>query len=174
MTREEKHQLVAELQAQFQASPNFYVLDLTGMNVAKTNDLRRKCFESNMKLQTVKNSLLVKALEGVDTDYANLPDALKGFSAVLFVGEDLSGPAKWLKTFKADAATPEIKAAFVEQTTFVGGDLFKELSNVKTKTELLGELVGLLQSPAKNVVGALQSAPNKVAGLVKALEERAA
>lgn len=173
MTKQEKQQLVNELVERLKATPNFYVLNAGGMTVAEVNKFRRKCFESNFQLTTVKNTLIVKALEEIGGDYSELIPALKQPSALVFAEVDRpSDPAKMLKAFRKTTEKPVLKAAYIDQSVFVGDNQIDVLSTLKTKADLIGEVVGLLQSPAKNVVSALQSGGAKLAGIVKTLSEK--
>lgn len=173
MTKDEKRELVQDLTEEFRNNPNFYVVDVQGFSVLKNNQFRRKLFAENMRLKTVKNTLIVKSLEALgDGDYSELFDALKGSSSIIFVTGANNGPAKLIKEFRKDDALPSIKAAYIDQSTYVGDDNIDALIAIKSKTDLIGEVLGMLQSPAKNVIGALQSPANNLAGILKTLEER--
>lgn len=175
MTKEQKIQLVQELTETFKTYPNFYIADTGGMSVAEVNELRGKCFASQVKMQVVKNTLIKKALLNLDDDYDDVDPALKQTSALFFVdAENPSIPAKVLKDFRGKNEVPRLKAAVIESAVFLGDDQLEKLVNLKSKAELIGEVVGLLQSPAKNVISALKSGGATIAGLLKALEERAA
>ncbi len=150
--------------------PHFYLVDLTGLNAEKTSDLRRKCFKSEIKLEVVKNTLLQKALEASGVDFSPLYDCLKGNTAVMFT-TTANVPAKLLKEYKKEGI-PALKAAYAEESIFVGADRLEELAALKSKNELLADVVALLQSPAKNVVSALQSGANTIHGVLKTLGER--
>ena len=140
------------------------------MNAEKTSDLRRKCFKSEIKLEVVKNTLLQKALEASEVDFSPLYDCLKGNTAVMFT-TTANVPAKLLKEYKKEGI-PALKAAYAEESIFVGADRLEELAALKSKNELLADVVALLQSPAKNVVSALQSGANTIHGVLKTLGER--
>ena len=175
MTKEQKIQLVQELTETFKTYPNFYIADTGGLTVAEVNDLRGKCFEKQIKMQVVKNTLIKKALLNLDDEYDDVDPALKQTSALFFVdAENPSVPAKVLKDFRGDKEIPRLKAAVIESAVFLGDGELDKLSKLKSKAELLGEVVTLLQSPAKNVISALKSGGSTIAGLLKALEERAA
>ncbi len=188
MTREEKIQIVEELSQKFAAHNYFYITDASGLSVAKINRFRRLCYERGIEYRVVKNTLIGKALAkytqnaGIDTDYSELDDtALKGFSGILFATDSGSAPAKLLKEYykaeKQDRKAgykPVLKAASVDQSIFIGVDQLDFLEKVKTKPELIADVVALLQSPAKNVLSALRSGGDKIAGLVKTLSEREA
>ena len=172
MTREEKAVVINNLVEQLNAYPHFYITNIEALNAEQTATLRRKCFESNIKLVVVKNTLLGKALESVDKADADLVKVLEGSTSVMFA-ETGKAPAVLIKEFRKKNDKPILKAAYVEGCVYVGDDQLETLSNIKSREELIGDIVGLLQSPAKNVISALQgSAGQKIAGLVKALEER--
>jgi large subunit ribosomal protein L10 len=179
MTKEQKFAVVEELAARFQEYPNFYVADTTGMTVAQINTLRRECFSAGIPVQVVKNTLIIKAIEKAGlSDYAEAYPALKQTSALFFTTvENASAPAKVIKAFRdkqnaKETPKPALKAACIDASVFIGDDQLEALTKLKTKQELIGEIIGLLQSPAKNVVSALQSGGNKLAGIVKTLSER--
>ena len=172
MTREEKAIVINNLVEQLNAYPHFYITNIEALNAEQTATLRRKCFESNIKLVVVKNTLLGKALESVDKADADLVKVLEGSTSVMFA-ETGKAPAVLIKEFRKKNDKPILKAAYVEGCVYVGDDQLETLSNIKSREELIGDIVGLLQSPAKNVISALQgNAGQKVAGIVKALEER--
>ena len=172
MTREEKAVVINNLVEQLNAYPHFYITNIEALNAEQTATLRRKCFESNIKLVVVKNTLLGKALESVDKADADLVKVLEGSTSVMFA-ETGKAPAVLIKEFRKKNDKPILKAAYVEGCVYVGDDQLDALSNIKSREELIGDIVALLQSPAKNVISALQgSAGQKIAGLVKALEER--
>ena len=177
MTRQEKATIIEELSAKFTNNPNFYLTDASGLSVAQINAFRRLCFEKGLEYNVYKNTLVKKALESVNVEYAGngLEDALKGFTGILFTSEDNANvPAKVITEYrkKRNRKKPLLKAASIDTDIFVGEENLKMLSELKTKSELIGEVVALLQSPAKNVVSALLSGKHTIAGLVKALEER--
>jgi large subunit ribosomal protein L10 len=177
MNRDEKAQVIEELAEKFKENPFFYITDASGMSVAQVNQFRRMCFEKNIEYRVVKNKLIAKALEKQDTDYSIFSEkVLKGFSGILFEKETGNAPAKLLREFrkKQSSEKPLLKAASIDSDIFIGEENLKLLSDLKSKNELIGDVIALLQSPAKNVISALQSGGNTVAGLVKALEERAA
>lgn len=172
MTREDKQALVAELVTKFQSHPNFYVADTGGLSVEKVNKLRRLCFEAGIEMQVVKNTLIRKALEQVGGDFAPLFDQLKNQSAVFFAAEVANKPAKVIKEFRAKDEIPYLKAAYVEGAVFIGDASLETLVALKSKNELIADLVALLQSPAKNVVSGLTSGGGKLAGILKTLSEK--
>ena len=172
MTREEKAVVINNLVEQLNAYPHFYITNIEALNAEQTATLRRKCFESNIKLVVVKNTLLGKALESVDKADADLVKVLEGSTSVMFA-ETGKAPAVLIKEFRKKNDKPLLKAAYVEGCVYVGDDQLETLSNIKSREELIGDIVGLLQSPAKNVISALQgNAGQKIAGIVKTLEER--
>lgn len=174
MTREEKVSIVEGLKTKFDSSQFFYLTDASTMTVEKTNELRAKCHESGVEMKVLKNSLVKKALEAApeDKNYGGLFELLKGPTAILF-SDTANVPGKLLKEFRLTSERPILKGAYIDSSIYVGDEMIKELASLKSKEDLIGEIVSLLQSPAKNVLGALQSGGNTIAGLVKALEERA-
>lgn len=176
MTKEQKIALVETLTEKFKEYPNFYITNAGGLTVEETNKLRRLCFEKGVPLQMVKNTLIKKALDQLETDYSGVYDSLKEPSSIFFTtAENPSSPAKIIEEFRGkDEKPPYLKAAVIEADVFVGDDQLKALANLKSKAELVGDIIGLLQSPAKSVVSALQSSGGKLAGILKTLEERAA
>jgi len=173
MKKEDKGQLIESLVEQLKESEIFYLADISGLNAEQTSDLRRLCFNKGIKLSVVKNTLLKKAMETVEKDFDDLYDVLKGNTAMMF-SDTGNVPARlikdYTKKFKTDR--PALKGAYVEEMCYVGADNLEFLSNIKSKDELIGDIIGLLQSPAKNVISALQSGGNTIAGLVKTLSER--
>ena len=171
MTKEEKIDLVAALTEQIKENGNFYVTDTSNLTVAKVNDIRRQCFEANITMQVTKNSLIKKAMTAIGADYAPMEGALKGSSSLLF-SKSGSAPAKLIKQLRKKGDKPVLKAAYIDSAIFVGDNQLDTLVNLKSKEQLVGEIIGLLQSPAKNVISALQSGGNILAGVVKTLQER--
>ena len=172
MNKEEKHDLVLALTEQMKEYGNFYITDTSNLTVAKINNIRRKCFESDITIQVAKNSLIKKAMEASEGDYTQMYDVLKGSSSILF-SKSATAPAKLIKQLrKAGSEKPLIKAAYIDSAIFIGDNQLDTLINLKSKEQLVGEIIGLLQSPAKNVISALQSGGNKLAGIVKTLQER--
>ncbi|MBO9639574.1 50S ribosomal protein L10 [Siphonobacter aquaeclarae] len=176
MTREEKGVIIEELAEKFKTTPYFYITDAGGMSVAQTNDLRRKCFQAGIEYRVVKNTLIAKALEQLDTDYVEFTEnVLKGFSGIMFHPESGKAPAKLIKDFIKESGKAnklKFKGASVDYSVFIGEDQLETLLNLKSKQELVGEIIGLLQSPAKNVISGLQGGGNKIAGILKTLGER--
>ncbi|MBQ7856331.1 MAG: 50S ribosomal protein L10 [Alistipes sp.] len=172
MTREEKAIVIDNIAAQLNEYPHFYVTDIEALNAEQTAALRRKCFENDIKLVVVKNTLLGKALEKVDKADADLLKVLEGPTSVMFANTG-KAPAVLIKEFRKKCDKPVLKAANVEGCLYVGDDQLEALCNIKSREELIGDIVALLQSPAKNVISALRAnAGEKIAGLVKTLEER--
>ena len=165
--------MVQELTEKFKTYPNFYIADAGGMTVAQVNDLRRLCFKADITMTMVKNTLIRKALEQLDGDYSEVYGSLKQPSSIFFATEENpSVPAKVIKEFRKAGEKPALKAAVIDTAVFVGDDQLKVLVDLKSKAELVGEIVGLLQSPAKNVISALKSGGGKLAGILKTLSER--
>ncbi|WP_452223847.1 50S ribosomal protein L10 [Lacinutrix chionoecetis] len=171
MTREEKSQVIEELTAQLADNANIYLADISGLNAGHTSDLRRACFKANVKLAVVKNTLLEKAMEASDRDFGNLPSTLKGNTSVMY-SETGNAPAKVIKAFRKKSEKPLLKGAFIEEAVYIGDDQLDMLVDIKSKEELIGEIIGLLQSPAKNVVSALKSSGGKLSGILKTLSQK--
>jgi len=172
MNKNEKNEVIDSIVALLNGNQNFYLADISGLSAAKTSLLRRQCFGSNIKLTVAKNTLIKKALERQNIDYGNLYDVLHVGTSIL-VAEDYKAPAKLIKEFRKSSDKPILKAAYVQETVFIGDNQLETLVKIKSKNELIGDVIGLLQSPAKNVISGLKgSAGNKIAGLVKALQER--
>lgn len=174
MTRKEKAVLISELKEKFESNQTFYVMDGQGMSVAETNAFRRLCFKKGVDYKVYKNSLVNKALEQAEGEYPDMNEVLRGFSGIMFSGEIGNLPAKIIQEYrkKNGAKTPILKAASIEREIYVGDENLKALSEIKSKNELIADVIALLQSPAKNVISALQSGGNTISGLVKTLSER--
>ena len=170
MKKETKDTIIVELGEKLKEYPHFYLVDVTGLDASKTSELRQKCFKSEIKMVVVKNKLLHKAFEASDVDYSPLYCTLKGSTAVMFTAT-ANVPAKLLKEYSKEGV-PALKAAYAEESAFVGADKLDELAALKSKNELIADVVALLQSPAKNVVSALQSGANTIHGVLKTLGER--
>jgi large subunit ribosomal protein L10 len=170
MKKEVKDTIIVELGEKLKQYPHFYLVDVTGLNAENTSKLRRKCFKSNIKMVVVKNTLLHKAFEASNIDFSPLYGALKGNTAVLFT-ETANEPARMLKEYTKEGI-PALKAAYAEEGFFVGADKLEELASLKSKNEVIADIVALLQSPVKNVVSALQSGANTIHGVLKTLGER--
>lgn len=173
MTREEKGQVIEELAGKFEATPNFYFADGTGMSVEKTDKFRRECFRRGFEYVVVKNSLIEKALERNDLNDASFSSqVLKGFTGIIF-SADPKAPAKLIKEFsKENNGLPAFKGAIVDKSYFSGAAQLDTLMTLKTKNELIGDVIGLLQSPMQNVISGLKGSGSKIAGVLKTLSER--
>ncbi|MBN1112269.1 MAG: 50S ribosomal protein L10 [Bacteroidales bacterium] len=171
MRRDEKQQIVESIAQQIRENNHFYLTDTAGLDAEATSLLRRKCFEKNIELVVVKNTLLKRAFEQLDNDYSELYDVLKGSTTVMFT-EVGNAPAKLIKEFRKKADKPVLKGAFVEECAYVGENQLETLATVKSKDELIGDIVALLQSPMKNVVSALQSSGQTIVGVLKTLSEK--
>src|ERR1700749_2141761 len=171
MNKDEKHELVLDLTEKMKEYGNFYITDTSNLTVASVNDIRRKCFDADIKMQVAKNSLIKKAMEAAGGDFAPMFDVLKGSSSILF-SKSATAPAKLIKQLRKKGDKPVLKAAYIDSAIFIGDNQIDTLINLKSKEQLIGEIIGLLQSPAKNVVSALQSSGGKLAGIVKTLQER--
>ena len=171
MTREEKSKVIQDLTTQLADNTNIYLADISGLDAGTTSNLRRACFKANVSLSVVKNTLLEKAMEASDKDFGDLPATLVGNTSIMF-SETGNGPAKVIKEFRKKSEKPVLKGAFIESAVFVGDENLDALVNIKSKEEVIGEIIGLLQSPAKNVVSALKSSGGKIAGILKTLSEK--
>ena len=171
MTREEKATVIQDLTAQLTENPVIYLTDISGLNAVTTSDLRRACFKADIKLAVVKNTLLAKAMEASDKEFGELPEVLTGNTSLMF-SEVGNGPAKLIKNFRKKSLKPLLKGAFVLESIYIGDENLDALVNLKSKNELIGEVIGLLQSPAKNVISGLKSGGGKLAGILKTLSER--
>jgi large subunit ribosomal protein L10 len=156
MTREEKSIAIQDLTAQLADSKVMYVADISGLNASTTSDLRRACFKAGIKLEVVKNTLLAKAMEASENEYGDLPSILKGNSAIM-IAEVANGPAKIIKEFRKKGDKPVLKGAFINDEIYVGDNLLDSLVAIKSKEEVIGEIIGLLQSPAQRVISALKN-----------------
>ncbi len=171
MTKEEKSKAIEELTAQLAGSNVVYVADISGLNATVTSDLRRACFKAGIKLEVVKNTLLAKAMESSDNNYGELPTILKGNTSIL-ISDNGNAPAKIIKEFRKRSDKPVLKGAYIHEAVFIGDNQLDALVSLKSKDEVIGEIIGLLQSPAKNVVSALKSGGGKIAGILKTLSEK--
>lgn len=174
MRKEEKVQIIDNIAARLEETPNFYVTDIEGLNAELTSKLRRACFEKQIKLVVVKNTLFYKALEqkGIE-NYQQFDPIMKGSSAIMFTSVG-NAPARLIKEFSKEAnGKPALKGAFVDSCAYIGAENLETLVNIKSKEELIGDIIGLLQSPVKNVISALTSqGGGKIAGIVKTLSEK--
>ncbi len=172
MRKEDKKVIIEKLGEYLKEYPHFYLVDVEGMNSSLTSSVRRKCFQKEVKLLVVKNTLLHKALEASEIDFTDIYEVLKGATAIMF-SQTANVPAKLLKEFKASKIEkPELKAAYAEEGIYVGADKLDALCAIKSKNEVIADIVALLQSPVKNVVSALQSGQNIIHGVLKTLGER--
>ena len=171
MTREEKATVIEDLTAQLAENANIYLADISGLDAVDTSNLRRACFKANIKLAVVKNTLLAKAMEASDKEFGELPEVLKGNTS-LMLSETGNAPAKLIKNFRKKSDKPVLKGAFIEEAIFIGDENLEALVNIKSKEEVIGDIIGLLQSPAKNVISGLKSGGGKLAGILKTLSEK--
>jgi len=171
MTREEKSQVIEDLTAELANNSNIYLTDISGLNAGVTSNLRRAAFKANVQMAVVKNTLLEKAMEASDKEFGELPSTLKGNTSVMY-SETGNGPAKVIKAFRKKSEKPLLKGAFIEEAIYLGDDQLDMLVNIKSREELIGDIIGLLQSPAKNVISALQSSGGKLSGILKTLSQK--
>ena len=171
MTRQEKHDAIENLKEALVSVKTLYLADIEGLDARQTNALRRACFKENIKLQVVKNTLLAKAMEASTHDFGELTGILKGNTSLMF-SETGNAPAKVIKNFRKKSDRPILKGAFIEEAIYLGDDQIDVLVAIKSKEELIGDIIMLLQSPTKNVVSALQSGGGKLSGILTTLAER--
>ncbi|MBF01183.1 50S ribosomal protein L10 [Flavobacterium coralii] len=171
MTREEKSRVIEDLTAQLADTNVVYVADISGLDAETTSNLRRACFKAGIKLEVVKNTLLEKAMATSENNYGDLPSILKGNTSIM-IAENGNAPAKVIKEFRKKSDKPLLKGAYIHEAVFIGDNQLDALVSLKSKEEVIGEIVGILQSPAKNVISALKSGGGIIAGLVKTLSER--
>jgi len=171
MRKEEKQEIVEALADQIKTYGNFYITDTADLSVVKVSSIRRKCFESGIVMQVAKNTLIRKAMEVAGVDSQELNDVLKGSSTILFSSIG-NAPAKLIKDLRKTGPKPVLKGAYIDTAVFIGDNQIDALATLKSKEELVGDIIGLLQSPAKNVISALKSSGSTIAGLVKTLQER--
>lgn len=174
MRKEEKAKIIDQVAAQLEETPNFYVTDIAGLNSEKTSQLRRACFEKEIKLMVIKNTLFVQAMKKLKREEAAAPvmEIMEGPSAIMFTTIP-NAPAKLIKEYGEKMGKPKFKGAYIQDCTYVGAENLEVLLNIKSREELIGDIIGLLQSPVKNVISALQAnAGGKIAGLVKTLSEK--
>ncbi len=170
-TREQKAQLIQELTDRLSENEVIYLVDILGLNAETTSNLRRACYGSDVNIQVVKNTMLKQAMDNSNKEFGELVDVLHGNSA-LMLADVGNKPAKIIKDFRKKSEKPILKGAWIEESVYVGDDQLDTLVAIKSKEELLGELIGLLQSPAKNVISALKSGGGKLAGILKTLSEK--
>tara|TARA_R110001583_G_scaffold43798_1_gene139170 strand:+ start:2695 stop:3210 length:516 start_codon:yes stop_codon:yes gene_type:complete len=171
MTREEKSQVIEALTTKLTEGNIIYLADISGLNALQTSNLRRACFKANIKLAVVKNTLLEKAMAKSDKDFGELPSVLVGNTSIM-VSDTGNAPAKLIKEFRKKSDKPLLKGAYVAEAIYIGDDQLDALVNIKSKEEVIGEIITILQSPAKNVISALQSGGNKLSGILKTLSEK--
>ncbi len=171
MRREEKNTIIDSLTQKLKEYDHFYLTDIAQLNAADTSDLRRKCFENDIKLVVVKNTLLKRALEQSEGNFEELYPVLKGTTSIMFT-QSGNVPAKLIKEFRRGHDKPVLKGAYVQESVYVGDNMLDALVSIKTKNELIGDIILLLQSPAKNVIGALQSGGNKLHGVLETLSKK--
>ena len=172
MRKEDKKIIIDSILAELQACPNFYLTDISDLNAEKTSQLRRQCFNSGIKMLGVKNTLLHKAMQQMDKEYNELFDVLKGQTAVMLC-ETGNAPAKLIKNFRQKSDRPILKGAYIEECCYVGDDMIDTLCNVKSKNDLIADVIALLQSPMKNIISGLQSGGHKLSGILETLSEKA-
>ncbi len=170
MRKEDKNTIIAQLAETIKEYGHFYLVDVTAMNAATTSALRRECYKSEVKMILVKNTLLQKAFDSLEEDFSPLYGCLKGTTAVLFTNT-ANVPAKMIKKVAKDGI-PGLKAAYAEESFYIGADQLDALTSIKSKNEVIADVIALLQSPAKNVISALQSGGNTIHGVLKTLGER--
>ena len=170
MNKEEKVKVVEELKGQLSDYKSIYLTDIAGLDALQTSKLRRECFNSDVKLSVVKNTFLQRAMSESENDFGELKDLLKGNTTIM-LSKTGNSPAKVIKKFRKDGDKPILKGAFVDEAIYIGDEHIEALFNLKSKEEVLGEIISILQSPAKNVISALKSSSGKIAGLVKTLTE---
>ncbi|MGA0374686.1 MAG: 50S ribosomal protein L10 [Flavobacteriaceae bacterium] len=171
MTKEQKAQEIQDLTEELSSAKNLYLTDIAGLDAVQTSALRRACFKANVKLSVVKNTLLAKAMEASDKDFGNLHEILKGNTSLMF-SEVGNTPAKLIKDFRKKSEKPVLKGAYIEEAIYIGDDQIDLLESIKSKEELIGDIITLLQSPAKNVISSLQSGGSKISRILRTLSER--
>ncbi len=171
MTKEEKAKAIATLTDALEDAKTLYLADIGGLNAVQTTALRRACFKADIQLTVVKNTLLGKAMEASEKDFGELTEILKGNTSLMF-SEAGNAPAKLIKEFRKKSDKPILKGAYIEESVYVGDDMIDTLVEIKSKEELIADVIALLQSPSKNVVSALQSGGGKLSGILKTLSER--
>ena len=171
MKKEQKAQEIRNLTEELSSVKNLYLTDIAGLDSVQTTALRRACFKANIKLSVVKNTLLAKAMEASDKDFGNLHEILKGNTSLMF-SEFGNTPAKLIKDFRKKSERPILKGAYIEEAIYIGDDQIDALESIKSKEELIGEVITILQSPAKNIISALQSGGSNISGILKTLSER--
>ena len=171
MNKAEKIKVIDDLILSLSNSKNLYLTDISGLNASQTSDLRRACFKADIKLSVVKNTMLSRAIDGIEKDFGEIPSVLKGNTSLMF-SEAGNAPAKIIKEFRKKNDRPILKAAFIEEAVYIGDSQLDTLVAIKSREELIGEVIGLLKSPAQNVISALKSSGNNLSGVLKTLSER--
>jgi large subunit ribosomal protein L10 len=171
MTREEKNQMIETLTGELQNNNNVYFADISNLNSEKTTSLRRLCFKRDVRLLVVKNTLLKKAMQKAGKDYESLYDVLNGNTSLMFSSSS-NAPARLIREFRRESDKPILKGAYVEEMVYIGDDQLDALANIKTKNEMIADIVYLLQSPLQRVMMALQSSGHNLSGILKTLSER--
>ncbi len=171
MTREEKSKAISELTEKLGASTNLYLTDISGLDAQATSNLRRACYKANISLSMAKNTFLDKAMQASEKDFGDLSTILKGNTSIMF-SEVGNAPAKVIKAFRKKSEKPVLKGAYIEENIYIGDDQLEALVNIKSREELIGDIITLLQSPAKNVVSALQSGGGKLSGILQTLSNK--
>ena len=172
MRKEDKKVIIDSILAELQACPNFYLTDISDLNAEKTSQLRRQCFNSGIKMLVVKNTLLHKAMQQMGKDYDDLYNVLNGQTAVMLC-ETGNAPAKLIKNFRQKNDRPILKGAFIEECCYLGDNMVEALCNIKSKNDLIADVIALLQSPMKNIISGLQSGGHKLSGILETLSEKA-
>ncbi len=171
MTKQEKVQEIQDLTSEITSVKNLYLTDIAGLDAIQTTALRRACFNANIRLSVVKNTLLAKAMEASEKDFGELKSVLKGNTS-LMISETGNAPAKLIKDFRKKSDKPLLKGAYIEETIYIGDDQIDYLESIKSKEELIGDVISILQSPAKNLILALESGKSNLSGILKTLSER--
>ena len=171
MNKAEKIKVIDDLILSLSNSKNLYLTDISGLNASQTSDLRRECFKADIKLSVVKNTMLSRAIDASEKDFGEIPSVLKGNTSLMF-SEAGNAPAKIIKEFRKKNDRPILKAAFIEEAVYIGDSQLDTLVAIKSREELIGEVIGLLKSPAQNVISALKSSGNNLSGVLKTLSER--
>lgn len=171
MTREQKAQVIEDLTGRLQGAETLYLADISGLNAVDTTKLRRACYKADIKLTVVKNTLLGRAMEASDKDFGDLSTVLKGNTSIM-IAQKGNAPARVIKEFRKKLEKPILKGAFIDEAVYIGDENLETLSNIKSKEELVGDVISALQSPAKNVISALKNSGGKLAGILKTLSEK--
>tara|TARA_Y100000996_G_scaffold113485_1_gene84107 strand:- start:3704 stop:4219 length:516 start_codon:yes stop_codon:yes gene_type:complete len=171
MKKGEKIKVIDDLTTRLKETKNLYLTDISGLNASQTSDLRRACYKANVKLSVVKNTMLARAMDASEINFGEIKDVLKGNTSLMF-SESGNIPAKVIKDFRKKIDKPILKAALIEEAIYIGDDQIEALVSIKSREELIGEIIQLLQSPAKNIISALSSGGSNISGVLKTLSER--